>query len=238
MNSLARRAVSNLCNVIYHDTITPITYIGGIIMPKDFICKKCNKPFQDLGYHRRKYCSHLCYSNSRKDIPNFAAKIRPTLNICKWCGKKFETGGRARPSKRTLYCSLNCLAFGRIKEPKVNLLSKTDSAYLAGLIDGEGCIMPVNRNKKGRITWRLSIANTNAEVLVWVKYATGCGSLIRKNTKEKEYHLDSYNWQCYSWNAKAILEQTINYMIIKKAKAIELIKDLDDIRNKHYSISN
>ena len=99
-------------------------------------CNYCGQSFLS-DWSKRKYCTHLCYSNSRKGVPNLAGRVKPILNTCKWCGKTFATGGRRRPNKRAKYCSLNCLGFSRMRISKINLLSQTNAAYIAGLIDGE-----------------------------------------------------------------------------------------------------
>lgn len=58
--------------------------------------------------------------------------------------------------------------------------TETDKAYLAGLIDGEGCV-GVYVSEKRSYRPRLSITNTNKEVLDWVAETFGGYVTTRSN---------------------------------------------------------
>lgn len=159
-------------------------------------------------------------------------KIVPTIKLCAWCQKEFEVGGRCRPPKRQRYCSRQCLAFGRIKHADANELSISAAAYVAGLIDGEGSIVPLkHRNPHGRTTWGIRVYNTHRGVMEWLIKITNTGRIIQRK-KEQPHHKDSFIWECYAWNAKRILEQAFPYMIIKRGLAKTMLKELESIKSR------
>lgn len=107
-------------------------------------------------------------------------------------------------------------------------LSIQDAAYLAGLIDGEGSVFPANVKRISRRTWRLTIANTNRPVLEWCLAVTGVGAVYGK-WRGNPKHSPAFAWQCHSWKAKSVLEQTLPYMKIKRERALECIEELKRI---------
>lgn len=156
-------------------------------------------------------------------------KVQPEKRVCPVCKTVFEVGGRGRPGRRQRFCSKACNAYARVREHKVKQMSATEAAYLAGLIDGEGSIIAVKRNQKGRITWRLQVASTTPVLLEWCIAITGVGSIVkRKSTNPK--HADSQWWQCYSWNAIEVLKRIMPYMILKKNKAQQAVNELSNIQ--------
>lgn len=189
-------------------------------------CAVCETEFSDYHTPARKYCSSACYTKSRIGKPRPSTRRREQ-KTCVVCGTQFETGGRA--GKRTLFCSRTCQSFARVRVAKVNQMSDTDAAYLAGLMDGEGSVTMAMKRQR-RTTWRISIANTDFDLLAWCKEVTGCGSIIRKPLSNPN-HKDSGGWQCYSWNARDIMKQILPYMKIaeKVRRAKQMIAELDAI---------
>jgi len=100
------------------------------------------------------------------------------------------------------------------------LLSETEKAYIAGLLDGEGSIF-ISRNyyytKKGRQRFshllKVSIANTDYKIMLWLKSkCNGCISIYpakRQNTRE------SWQWVIGSIQARYFLEAISPYVRIK-----------------------
>lgn len=112
-------------------------------------------------------------------------------------------------------------------------------AYLAGLLDGEGCIhicdkMVRPRKSRGvRKSWRpfnrninyscaVSIANTNTEVLYWIKERFG-GSVFSRNKPEKIYWDTKKSWHMSMKNMAELLQKLLPYLIIKKKQAVYMI---------------
>jgi hypothetical protein len=124
------------------------------------------------------------------------------------------------------------MSFARVRRPNTNTLAKIDAAYLAGLIDGEGSIVAAMK-RKGRTTWRLTVSNTNFTILGWCKSVTGVGTVVTKPWDGNKKHAVGGHWQCYSWNAKAVLEQVLPYMRIKQDRALAVIKELGSIQDQN-----
>lgn len=153
-------------------------------------------------------------------------------NACKWCGEEFEVGGRGRPPKDQRFCSRRCMSLARVHNPTVKVLAPLDAAYLAGLYDGEGSLI-IAKAREARNTWRLVIASCDKDVLEWCKDVTGVGTLVSKPVYSPN-HNPSWSWQCYSWNAKEVIEQILPYlkMLRRKERAVMMINELQTLRNK------
>jgi hypothetical protein len=186
-------------------------------------CIRCGNEF-DASNGNKKYCGRKCYHANRVGKERLSTRRR-TIKICVVCGTQFETGGRA--GSRDKFCSRKCQAVLRTHSAVANKMSDTDSAYFAGLMDGEGSII-IAKNKGGRNTWRATISNTDFDLLNWCKKVTGCGSIVR-HENSNPLHATSGAWQCYSWNARSILKQLLPYLKIKEKidRAVRMIAELD-----------
>jgi hypothetical protein len=97
-------------------------------------------------------------------------------------------------------------------------LSTTEAAYLAAMVDGEGYI---HINPKGRRIIRVSVANTSAELMDWLRSIGGYVTSNRHSySPERKSQKIVYAWHTSSWRTCAnVLRQILPYMIIKTAKA-------------------
>jgi hypothetical protein len=112
-------------------------------------------------------------------------------------------------------------------------LTEAEKGYLAGIIDGEGCIL-MNREKgrKGEYIYRLSvtIANSSKNLHGWLEEKlVGRGYVRRvKPTKDRVGHPERwkpmYNW-VVSGSRKAIvlLREIAPYLVIKREQAELLV---------------
>lgn len=153
-----------------------------------------------------------------------AKKIDPIVRPCAYCGKQMLLGGRGRKPKKAKYCSRRCLAFGRVTQAKIAILSSEEAAYFAGFFDGEGSVILYPGGFGGRPRLRVSFANTHLPTLEWMKLVCETGSIVTKApwTKPEQLHYKtSYTWQCYGSNAVSLLEQMLPYLIQKREKALE-----------------
>jgi hypothetical protein len=96
-------------------------------------------------------------------------------------------------------------------------ISNEDKSYIAGLFDGEGCVHIGGRRHNSSYNLEVSIANTNLEVLEWIKSIFG--GYVKTHKKAKEYHTQCYSWRVVSKQASEFLECIYSYMRIKKPQA-------------------
>jgi hypothetical protein len=102
----------------------------------------------------------------------------------------------------------------------INIINKDDCIYIAGLLDGEGCIglnLTVEGERKNYYP-HVSITNTNKEVLDWVKITVGKGSVIRKPLGNIR-HKQSYHWRIYGNQSIQFIKKIYPYLKIKKLQA-------------------
>lgn len=90
-------------------------------------------------------------------------------------------------------------------------------SYLAGIIDGEGCINIVKYHKENRYRYRLQVRviNTSKELVEWIKENFGGYVTSRER---KGYRL-IYEWGIFNTQAEELLEDILEYLIIKKPQA-------------------
>lgn len=110
-----------------------------------------------------------------------------------------------------------------IKSPKIRKLTKLEVAYLAGLVDGEGCLGLAVRLKK-YVTPTLQIGNTNYDIIEWLMGITGtCYYVPDKRPNRKQ----AYLWRCAGAQAREVIRFVYPFLIIKKKQA-KVILDLHD----------
>ncbi len=143
----------------------------------------------------------------------------PEKRKCQRCNKLFLVGGRGNARKAAKLCSKTCGTVETRLRLKARKMTVAERAYLAGIIDGEGCIV-ATRHKRPTASWRLQVVNTDMGLLEWCIEVTGVGS-ITTHTHDTNFkrNFTVYTWACYSAKAASVLRQIIPYMIIKRAKA-------------------
>jgi hypothetical protein len=100
--------------------------------------------------------------------------------------------------------------------------SVSDAAWLAAMIDGEGCIEPKYR--------RITVTNTSMLLLNEVQRIVGCGAVYRSSRYKKRHT------QCFRWTTRAkadvakVLRFVLPYLIAKRDKAVLAIErcEVDD----------
>lgn len=173
-------------------------------------CAQCGKPAS------RKFCSRECFYRSRVGVPRPEMRKRRMLQ-CAACGTSVEVGGRAEHRGALAFCSRTCAAAARWRTgSKSSALTQVQSAYLAGLIDGEGSIILYRRGSGSAM--RLTITSTFRPVLEWCQSLCGVGNIVdvtSRNAKHKQQRC----WLVNSQAAQSVLEQVEPYMIIKREQA-------------------
>lgn len=113
-------------------------------------------------------------------------------------------------------------------------LKSTDAAYVAGIIDGEGCVS-IARSKIGHTVSgyqyqpRLSVTNTDLRMLKFIKAVTGLGTICERGGSKKR----TWCWCSASQVTGKILKSVRKYLVIKRTRADYCIK-LADIQKKNW----
>jgi hypothetical protein len=107
--------------------------------------------------------------------------------------------------------------------------TEAELGYLAGLIDGEGCVGVYpskaeygHRQKQPRVVYRprISIANTDRRALDWVAHRFGGHVLQKSRRAMREHWKTSYAWHLQgSNNVLCVLRAVRPFLIIKSAQA-------------------
>jgi hypothetical protein len=107
-------------------------------------------------------------------------------------------------------------------------LSPENAAYIAGIVDGEGCIYLHTGGFIGRRSyrprWVVTITNTNKNLIDWLhdKIGTGNISLVSSNPLGVK---PCYNYQIASQqNIVALLIQLLPYLKVKRERAEAAIR--------------
>lgn len=102
--------------------------------------------------------------------------------------------------------------------------------YLAGLVDGEGCIRlhPSNKGKYRKYYPRLQVTNTYRPILDMLVDQFG-GAIHSSLNKKKPNWAEKHDWRLTGDKARELLNQLLPYLIIKQGKAKEVL--LGDQKN-------
>jgi hypothetical protein len=112
-----------------------------------------------------------------------------------------------------------------------------DLKYVAGIVDGEGCVRislnkaAIQANKRPRVTMALTVSNTYKPLLYKLKRQFG-GTIHHVNHASIK-HKDSYNWVLSERAACLLLKKLLPFMFIKKKQAklaIRLLALKDKLR--------
>jgi len=96
-------------------------------------------------------------------------------------------------------------------------MKKTDLAYIAGIIDGEGCIHIQQRSGKNGYQLLLNVPSTDEWLPAWLNFAFGGSVFFRKSCLPNRQ--DVWVWQTSSNQAKACLEAIYPYLRLKQPQA-------------------
>jgi len=97
-----------------------------------------------------------------------------------------------------------------------------DWAYLAGLVDGEGCIT-INHNKSERYySGLLTIGMVDEDIVRWCHKFTGFGCIYKHTGKGNCQ--DSFIWTVRTRQAAVVLEKLLPYLRVKKLQALIVLE--------------
>lgn len=122
------------------------------------------------------------------------------------------------------------------KGNKIKNLSDLEKSYIAGFIDGEGCLTisrhPSKDGTKNPYKYSpwISVTNTNLEVMVWLKDITGLGHISLKSFRNIR-HKDAYHWAIWSNQAFQLLEVLQPFLKVKAPQCKLLLEFYKRKRN-------
>lgn len=104
-------------------------------------------------------------------------------------------------------------------------------AYMAGIIDGEGCffIGKANTNRSGKITRHhrccLKIDSTDEVLITWIMNTfSGVNSARMRWTPTKKYERNIHTWVATGDRLTDLCEQILPYLVIKTRHCENIIK--------------
>jgi hypothetical protein len=112
----------------------------------------------------------------------------------------------------------------------MNKLTETEKAYIAGLLDGEGCVgisKKISPSKKHPFNFglRVIITNSNYQIICWLKEKTGIGCAYEYDKKPYKPNWNPiHRWQVVCEQARNFLNEIYPYIRIKK-EIIDLVLD-------------
>lgn len=186
-------------------------------------CCQCQASFVSIN-RKARFCGRYCYHLSQLGRRRPEITVKRETRRCKTCGIEFTIGGSDGPTKRVC-CSLQCAARiprGR-RRTKVTarIMTPTETAWLAGIVDGEGFICVTNK-RFPTPTFILGVSNTCRPLLTRILEVTGCGRLddsTRGVDRMNPYASRSWKWCAMTANALILLEQMLPWLIVKKSRA-------------------
>jgi hypothetical protein len=120
---------------------------------------------------------------------------------------------------------------------KVSKLSVADSAYVAGIVDGEGTITLSVKQKGGTRHLAVTVSGTEMSLIGYLLKVISVGRITRKKVYQ-EHHKQSYTYAVYSRQAIDLLKQITPYLKTYKVKRAKLaLKDYIAVtpRNGRYT---
>ena len=120
---------------------------------------------------------------------------------------------------------------------RASVLSSADSAYLAGLVDGEGTITLTREHRSENRRVVLSISSTERVLLEFALEKTGVGRITNKRSVGAT-HTPSYVYRATSRQALDVLSQITPYLLsYRQARARLILKDYERLtpRNGRYT---
>lgn len=118
-------------------------------------------------------------------------------------------------------------------------LSDLDAAYIAGIVDGEGC---VTLSKLTDATMRdghsyrpcVMISNTNRVLMQYLTAIVGVGRVNKRKPSSPNSKI-SYVWVCWSKQATSLLYQLLPFLVLKKKQA-ELLLDFQRKSSQNFGM--
>jgi len=116
-------------------------------------------------------------------------------------------------------------------------MKKTELAYVAGIIDGEGCIgiqTFKTRGRRGGVRYGMyvTVANTNEWLIQWFKF--NFGGCVCRTDNSGSNNKDCWSWRIQTRQAADFLRLVLPYLQIKRFRA-EVALQFQDGKRPSYS---
>jgi hypothetical protein len=108
-------------------------------------------------------------------------------------------------------------------ESTMNNPTEIELAYIAGVMDGEGCVTILRQKFPRKFQYRLFlvVSNTNEEVIRYLHNILGCGAVHPlRRTQKRDTHMDVWQWQASFSDAYSVLTALYPYLIVKRRDAL------------------
>jgi hypothetical protein len=97
------------------------------------------------------------------------------------------------------------------------LVTETELAYAAGIVDGEGSVCLIKSRPTRFPSPQVSVCSTDRELVEWFKTRFG-GTIVLKR-KRMAHHSDAYDWKLIDRNALRFLALVRPYLTIQRKVA-------------------
>lgn len=105
---------------------------------------------------------------------------------------------------------------------EAKFLSVADSAYIAGIIDGEGTITLTRKHKNENRQLAISVSNNERTVLEYMLQTLNMGKITNKRVNSQN-HAPNFTYAVYNRQALWLLEKVAPYLKTYKAQRARLI---------------
>ena len=116
-------------------------------------------------------------------------------------------------------------------------ITPTESAYVAGIIDGEGCIEfkwanRIRRDRKGSPTYktlicRMEVSQVDGRLIDYLMETTAEGNRDMKRFPKNPNAQDQHRWRLSHHGVYRVLKQVYKHLIVKREKAKLVIDHYD-----------
>lgn len=119
----------------------------------------------------------------------------------------------------------------------MNDLEEVEKAYIAGMIDGEGCISVIPSGKT--IAQTIYVANTNIDLIFWLYETTGIGSIADcgRGRGYSDNWKPVYKWIMWADDIREFLPEILPYLVIKQEQAKLMLESLAIIGSRWHPLS-
>lgn len=114
------------------------------------------------------------------------------------------------------------------KQSDIFTLSENEKNYIAGILDGEGCINKRKTKWKNgeEFYWRISISNTCPELIYWLKKKIP-QSKIYKNRPPRQNEKQAWTFCIFKWYfCYFFIKEIFPFLIVKKKIAKQLLQSI------------